>query len=140
MTRINMKSCYYPYYKYDFFVDVEDEIAQAMKRFDMDEHNYRQRTYKHKAYYSLDLDDGIENAALYREPSPQEIYEKKAADQELYTAIRILPEKQRKRICDHFFLGMSKADIARAEGVCASTVCKCIACGLHRMEKLLTNL
>jgi hypothetical protein len=30
-----------------------------------------------KAYYSLDLDDGIENAVLYREPTPQEIYEQK---------------------------------------------------------------
>ena len=37
--------------------------------------------------------------------------------QELYTAISRLPDKQAKRIYAHFILGLTKQDIARAEGV-----------------------
>jgi RNA polymerase sigma-70 factor (ECF subfamily) len=71
----------------------QDEIIEALSKFKRDDHAYYERRRVHKAYYSLDLDDGIENAALFREPSPLEIYENKAADQELYTAIRSLPER-----------------------------------------------
>ncbi|MBR0597798.1 sigma-70 family RNA polymerase sigma factor [Sinanaerobacter chloroacetimidivorans] len=139
MKTINLRD-YYPAYTSDTFLEVQDEIIEALTQFKRDDHAYYERRRVHKAYYSLDLDDGIENAVLFREPSPQEIYEKKIADQELYTAIRSLPERQARRIHACFFHGMSKAAIARAEGVCASTVCKSIACGLHRMEKALTNL
>ena len=37
--------------------------------------------------------------------------------QELHAAIANLPDKQAKRIYAHFILGMTKQDIARAEGV-----------------------
>ena len=37
--------------------------------------------------------------------------------QELHAAISSLPDKQAKRIYAHFILGMTKQDIARAEGV-----------------------
>ena len=37
--------------------------------------------------------------------------------QELHAAIASLPDKQAKRIYAHFILGMTKQDIARAEGV-----------------------
>ena len=36
--------------------------------------------------------------------------------QELHAAISSLPDKQAKRIYAHFILGMTKQDIARAEG------------------------
>ena len=36
--------------------------------------------------------------------------------QELHAAIASLPNKQAKRIYAHFILGMTKQDIARAEG------------------------
>ena len=139
MKTINLQD-YYPVYTSDTFLQVTDEVTDALAQFKRDDHAYYERRRVHKAYYSLDLDDGIENATLYREPSPLEIYEKKAADQELYAAVRSLPEKQAKRIRAHFFQGMSKSAIAKAEGVNASTVCDSIVCGLRRMEKLLTNL
>ena len=37
--------------------------------------------------------------------------------QELHAAIASLPDKQAKRIYAHFILGMTKQNIARAEGV-----------------------
>lgn len=37
---------------------------------------YRIRTYRHKAYYSLDYGDNIEREMLHRVPSVQEIIER----------------------------------------------------------------
>lgn len=116
MRTINLRD-YYPAYTSDTFLEVQDEIIETLAQFKRDDHAYYERRRVHKAYYSLDLGDGIENAALYREPSPQA-----------------------RRIHAYFFHGMSKTAIAKVEGVCASTVCKSINCGLRRMEELLANL
>ncbi len=116
MAIINLRD-FYPYYTMDSFIEVPDEVAEAMAEFDRKEAAYRLRTYRHKAYYSLDREDGIEHSALFIALSPCEIYERKVTMQELHAAISSLPDKQAKRIYAHFVLGMSKTDIARAEGV-----------------------
>lgn len=139
MKRINLRD-YYPFYTSDFFVEVADEIALSLKRFSLDESAYRLRTYRHKAYYSLDRNDGIEYEVIFISLSPQEIYERKVTNQELYAAINSLPEKQAKRIYAYFFLSMSKAAIAKAEGVRQSTIWESIEQGLRNIEKYLKKL
>ena len=59
--------------------------------------------------------------------------------QELHAAIASLPDKQAKRIHAHFILGMTKQDIARAEGVHEKVVRVAIERGLRRLEKILKN-
>ena len=100
---------------------------------------YRLRTYRHKAYYSLDRDDGLEHEAVFVALSPHELYERKVTMQELHAAIASLPDKQAKRIYAHFILGMTKQDIARAEGVHEKVVRVAIERGLRRLEKILKN-
>ena len=63
MAIINLRD-FYPYYTMDSFIEVPDEVAEAMAEFDRKEAAYRLRTYRHKAYYSLDREDGIEHSAL----------------------------------------------------------------------------
>ena len=138
MAIINLRD-FYPYYTMDSFIEVPDEVAEAMAEFDRKEAAYRLRTYRHKAYYSLDREDGIEHSALFVALSPCEIYERKVTMQELYAAISSLPGKQAKRIYAHFVLGMSKTDIARAEGVDEKVVRLAIERGLRNMEKFLKN-
>ena len=116
MKVINLRDIY-PHYTQDCFVEVTDEVADLFSEFDHKEAAYRLRTYRHKAYYSLDRNDGIEHEALFVALSPHELYERKVTMQELHTAISRLPDKQAKRIYAHFILGMTKKDIARAEGV-----------------------
>ena len=53
MAIINLRD-FYPYYTADSFIEVPDEVAEAMAEFDRKEAAYRLRTYRHKAYYSLD--------------------------------------------------------------------------------------
>ena len=92
-----------------------EEVADILREYKLAEAAYFLRTYRHKAYYSLDRNDGIEHEALFVAFSPYELYERKVTIQELYTAISRLPDKQAKRIYAHFILGLTKQDIARAE-------------------------
>lgn len=138
MAIINLRD-YYPFYTSDYFMEVSDEVAEMFKEFDRKEAAYRLRTYRHKAYYSLDRDDGLEHEAVFVALSPHELYERKVTMQELHAAIASLPDKQAKRIYAHFILGMTKQDIARAEGVHEKVVRVAIERGLRHLEKILKN-
>ena len=138
MTKINLRD-FYPFYHNDLFVEVPDEVATALAQAERQKAAYRLRTYRYKAYYSLDREDGIEHDALFVALSPCEIYERKVTAQELRTALDALPKTQGRRVYAHFVLGMSKAAIARAEGVSKVTVGESIERGLRSMEKILKN-
>ena len=95
MKRINLRD-YYPFYTSDFFIEVTDEIAALLIQFKREEHAEHERRRAHKAYYSLDADDGIEKDVVLLVLSPEEIYSRKLSEQELYAAVSHLPEKHRK--------------------------------------------
>lgn len=90
MAIINLRD-YYPFYTSDCFMEVSEEVAEMFKEFDRKEAAYRLRTYRHKAYYSLDRDDGLEHEAVFVALSPHELYERKVTMQELHAAIANLP-------------------------------------------------
>ncbi len=136
MAIINLRD-YYPFYTSDCFMEVSEEVAEMFKEFDRKEAAYRLRTYRHKAYYSLDRDDGLEHEAVFVSLSPHELYERKISMQELHAAISSLPDKQAKRIYAHFILGMTKKDIAQAEGADEKVVRVAIERGLKNLEKYL---
>ena len=120
MKKINLRD-YCPYYTQDMIVEVPDEVALLLREYMLLEEAYRIRTYRYKAFYSLDRDEGIEREMT----------------ELIYKGLSKLPVKQRQRIYAHFFLGMSKADIARAEGTDASSVRKSINRGLHQLKNIL---
>ena len=76
MAIINLRD-YYPFYTSDYFMEVPEDVVEMFKEFDRKEAAYRLRTYRHKAYYSLDRNDGIEHEALFVAFSPYELYERK---------------------------------------------------------------
>lgn len=134
MLTINLRK-YYPFLTEDRFVEVSDEVAEAFLLAKRQEDNYNHRTWYHKAYYSLDNGDGIENDILHREPSPEEILLQKVSMQQLYEALDHLPPIQRRRVYAHYILGMKKADIARAEGVTGSVVCNSVKKGVKNLRR-----
>jgi len=139
MIQINLRD-YYPFYKSDFFIEVPQEIAALLIAHARYEANYQRRTYRHKAHFSLDRGDGIEHDILFVSLSPCEIYERKVTNQQLYAAIASLPDKQARRVYAHYFLGISKADIARAEGIDERAVRKAIERGLRNIEAFLKKI
>ena len=138
MPTINLCK-YYPFLNEDCFVEVSDEIAEAFLLATRQENNYHQRTYRHKAYYSLDRSDGIENSILHTEPSPEEILMQKVSMQQLYEALDHLPPIQARRVYAHYILGMKKVDIARAEGVNETGVCDSVKKGVKNLRRYFEN-
>lgn len=136
MKSINLKDIY-PLYKEDCFVTVEDAVAETFDEFRKQEQSWERKAYRHRAYYSLDRNDGIENSMLRLPQSSYETYERKQFNKRIYLAILQLPEKQAKRIYAHFFLDMSMTDIAEVEGVCKMSICVSINDGLANLKKLL---
>jgi RNA polymerase sigma-70 factor (ECF subfamily) len=139
MQIINLRD-YYPFYTSDCFVEVHDEVADVFLEFKRHEAAYQRRTYWNKAQYSLDRGDGIENDILFVPLPPEEIYERKVTTEQLHAAISSLPDKQAKRIFAYYFLGISKAAIAREEGVNRSQVTRSIRKALLNIQKFLQKL
>ena len=140
MARINLRDHYPSEYTSDQFIEVSDEVAGAFTEGKREEHNYYERRRYHRAFYSTDAGDGIENEALYFAPSPEDIFMDKLTLERLYAALAALPEKQSKRIYQHYFLSMSKADIARAEGLAENAVKDAIYRGLKNLQDILKNI
>ena len=138
MKRINLRD-YYPFYTSDCFVEVSDEVAAVLHNCKLYEAAYRMRTYRHRAFYSLDRDDGIQRDALFRDMLPDEFCEHRVTLERLYAALASLPDKQAKRIYAYYFLGLSKAAIARSEGVSRNQISRSINKALQRMKKSLKN-
>lgn len=138
MKTINLKD-YYDHIVIDTYIDIPDEVFDIFEEYRKAEQAYQSRIRYHKAYYSLDRGDGIEHSALFVSLSPDEIYERKLTSEQLHAAIATLPDKQAKRIYAHYFLGMSKTAIAKAEGVTEKAIRNSIERGLTYMEQYLKN-
>ena len=112
-----------------------EEVADILREYKLAEAAYFLRTYRHKAYYSLDYGDNIERKALIVALSPYEIIEERWTTEMIYKGISTLPEKQAQRIYAHFFLGMTRSAIAKAEGCTVPAVRTSIRKGLNSLKK-----
>lgn len=128
---------FYPFDTHTEPVEIPDEIGAILLESKRAEKNYLGRLSYHKAYYSLDVGDGIESAAIHQPPTPEEIYLQKVELAQLYAAFAQLPDKQAKRLYAFFFLDMSKSEIAQAEGINVNAVCESIVRGLETLRKIL---
>lgn len=140
MTRINLRDYYPDFYEADAYIEIPDDIADYLRESDRAEAAYRRRTYYHRAHYSLDRGDGIEYDAIFLSVSLWEVYERKLTSEQLHAAISTLPDKQAKRLVSYYFLGTSKAEIARAEGVSKATVTMSIDRALEALKKYFKKL
>lgn len=136
MTTINLKD-YYPWYLTNEYIEVTDEVAEALMASKRAEAAHAERVRYNRAYYSLDCDDGIEYSACVHEPSPQELLDRKEMFFRLWNALNSLPELQGRRVDAHLILGKSYREIAREEGVDKSAVRCSVESGIKRMKKYL---
>ena len=66
MQKINLRDLYPDIYKTDIFLDVTDEVHAVFLADKRADAAYERQMYRYKAYYSLDHDNGIENAVINR--------------------------------------------------------------------------
>ena len=142
MQTINLKQ-YYPFCTEDTLVEVSDEIAEAFLLDKRAEAARERKMYRYKAFYSLDCNDGIENAAIgWAQPSPEDCLMEKEAQAEyaellrrLYEAISSLTPTQARRVHARYMLGMKVKDIAAMEGITPSQAGKSIHAALRRLRR-----
>lgn len=135
MKEINLRELYPDVYKTDLFVEVTEEVLEAIRAAERAEAAYDRRMYRYKAQYSLDCDNGIENAILLKPQTPEMALEEKQLREQLYAAVMALPDKQAKRIYARYYLGMRVSEIAAMESVDPSRVRDSIRRGLKNLAK-----
>ena len=135
MQKINLRELYPDIYKTDLFVEVNDEVQAVFLAGKRAEMAYERKLYRYKAQYSLDCENGIENAVLWKPQTPEMLLEEKQLQEQLYSAVMALPEKQAKRIYARYYLGMTVNEIAEAEGVDPSRVRNSTRRGLKQLAK-----
>ena len=135
MKKINLRELYPDVYTTDFFVDVTEEVMETIRAAERAEAAYDRRMDRYNAYYSLDCDNGIENAILMKPQTPEMLLEEKQFQEQVYAAVMKLPEKQAKRIYARYYLGMTVNEIAGVEGVDPSRVRDSIRRGLKQLVK-----
>ena len=139
MAIINLRN-FYPWYTWDEFVEVPDVIAGELFADRRYEKAHERKMYRYKAQYSLDVENGIETAAIVHSiDSPEAVYAIKERRCRICCALNSLPEIQGKRIEAHYIHGISQRDIARAEGVNERNIRLSISKGLAGMKKYLQN-
>ena len=140
MATINLRDIY-PYYNGDVFVDIPDEVLDVMEDCERKEEAYKRYLRYHKVTLALDADNArhIEADVLDKPKTPHEIIDGKVTSMLLHQAITQLPDKQAKRIYAHYLLGISKADIALAEGVSVQIVRRSIINGIKSIRKNLMS-
>ena len=136
MTSINLRDFYY-WYTQDEYIEVSDDVAEALRASVRYEAAYAERARYNKAFYSLDCDDGIEYSACQHELTPDEVLELKERFCRLWNALNSLPEIQGRRVDAHLILGKSYRQIAREEGVDKSAVRHSVESGIKQMKKYL---
>ena len=142
MQIVNLKKYYYPLFTKDTFVEVSDEVAEALLLMHREENNRIRKMYYHKAYFSLDREDGIENDAVCGfEKSPEEILMEQEEErffrltlERLDEALFCLTETQQRRIRARYLSGRTMQDIAAGEGVSVSVVSESIRSGLKKLR------
>ena len=65
MKKVNLRDLYPNVYKNDHFVEVTEDVLETIRAAERAEAAYDRRMYRYKAHYSLDCDNGIQNAISY---------------------------------------------------------------------------
>ncbi|BDF70181.1 hypothetical protein CE91St41_25920 [Oscillospiraceae bacterium] len=143
MTIINLRKYYYPLVKTDVFVEVPDDVADALLHLHREENNRKSKMFYHKAYFSLDCEDGIENEAIgWAQPSPEDYMiraEEEAAHEllleHLREAIGQLTPTQARRLHMRYMLQMKYREIAEAEGISPTQASDSVRRAVKKLQK-----
>ena len=133
MKSINLRVYYPDQYSEDVYVEVADDVAEFLEEQRPKEASATRKKYRHKAHYSLDAGDGIENETLQRILA--ETQQDEQLRIELETAMTSLSATQHRRIHKHFYLGQSYTDIARDENIAVNSVKESILSGIEKLKK-----
>ena len=91
MKKINLRELYPDAYTTDFFVNVTEDVLETIRASERAEAAYERKMYRYKAQYSLDCENGIENAVLTKPQTPEMVLEEKQLQKQVYSGNTLLP-------------------------------------------------
>ena len=138
MKTINLRWIY-PHYRHDEFVEVSDEVWEAIQQAQREMNNYERRKVYHRAYYSLDAYSWTENYALEHGRSPEEYLCRMETLDELMAVLETCTEAQRRRFLLYALDGLSFSEIAALCGCSKSSVQGSIEAVRKIFKKILRN-
>jgi len=125
MPEINLRD-FYPFCE-DCMIEVSEEVAAFLHEAERQERSYIRYLQRYRAYYSLDIHEVF--------ISPVAVFERKHEIEQLYAAIDSLPDKQGRRVYAYYILGLTKSEIAQAEGLDESSIRENVQLGLSGIKK-----
>ena len=137
MTTIKLNN-YYPHLTECVTLEVSEEIAVTLSIGGRLCDSYKRRKREHDEC-SLDSTPGFETDVTFPPMTPEQMLEDRENRAALYAAIDQLPPVQARRVYAHYILGISRADLARAEGVGISRISGSIDRGLLNLKNILEN-
>ena len=140
MAIINLRR-YYPHYPRDKFLEVPDEVAEALEEGRRMEHRQdNRRSYYH--VYSMDCNHAIENHAMFLVLSPEELLirdeDEAAAElvmENLTAAMTRLSPAQARRLHARYALKKKFREIAADEGISGSCAYTSVAGAITKLQK-----
>ena len=144
MKTINLKKYYYPLYETDTFIELPDEIADAIVEEWRTDHNSEQRLWSHT--YSMDYSPGLEYHLLYHALSAEDtlLEEETRREQEeahelmlqrLREALATLTPRQASCLHARFWEGKQFKGIAEAEGFTTSAAVVTVRNAIIKLQK-----
>ena len=144
MKTINLKKYYYPICKKDTFVEVPDEVADAIVEESRAENANDAKQHYH--CYSLDASPGIEHHFPEQVISPEDILMEKETEREQEAARALMMERLREALatltprqasCLHarFWEGKQFKEIAEAEGFTTSAAIVTVRNAIIKLQK-----
>lgn len=137
---VNLRKLYPTLYSADVFVEVSDEVFEAIRTFERAEAAWQRRKYRYRAHNSLDCGNGIENDLLFWPETPEEAFEAKLIRQEIFEALDALPTAQKLRVYARYFLEEKPRQIALREGVDPRRVYASLKNALRSLRRKLAHL
>lgn len=140
MAVINLRR-YYPHYPKDKFIEVPDDVADALEEGRRIENRQNgKRTYYH--VYSIDQSPAIENHAMFLVLSPEELMiraeDEANADlmlERLADAMLLLSPIQARRLHARYVLKKKFREIAADEGVSGSCATESVTSAVRKLQK-----
>ena len=141
MAIINLRKYYYPVYAKDTFIEVPDEVAEALEEGRLVESRQEhKKSYYH--VYSIDCTPAIENHAMFLVLSPEDLLIKEIDDAvaelmpaRLAEARTHLSPIQARRLHARFALKKKYREIAADEGVSHSCASESVSGAIRKLQK-----
>ena len=144
MAVINLRR-YYPHYPKDKFIEVPDDVADALEEGRLIENRQNgKRAYYH--VYSIDQSPAIENHAMFLVLSPEELMiqaeDEATADlmlERLADAMLLLSPIQARRLHARYTLKKKFREIAADEGVSGSCATESVTSAIRKLKKIFAK-